>query len=394
MDDRELEARLRTRLHERLDDATPSAALAPSVTQVFRTAPRGVGLGDLRFGRRRLSWSVVGVAGLVAIIAVAAIRLNGVTDPGSQASPDPSAPSPSVWIPAGRPFVVLPPFGSTPTKQEITRAAEVLSTRLDVLGVQGIEIAARSGIELRLPEGGPSLDSVRRVLSATGDVQFVPLPPEDYDQSGDGPLTAIVGEPLPKAEPVLFGWDGIESIEWADRSDASPTTGEPRPLLFRLNASGRAALAEYTEAHVTETMAIVIDGRVALLPTINEAISSGELEVSGGATSEQFGETTAVLLGGRLPAAWSPPSVPALVSEADVIGATLRERPDAMVESIVLDAIQEGGLWIPVWRLTLTGEFLKDCPEHPNAQDCPRASMLVSTIDASTGAGLDVTFGP
>ena len=61
MDDNELEARLRTHLHRRFDDANPSPELTAGVQQVLRTEPTGIGRRGVRLRpARALAWSVVG----------------------------------------------------------------------------------------------------------------------------------------------------------------------------------------------------------------------------------------------------------------------------------------------------------------------------------------------
>ncbi|MEA2672922.1 MAG: hypothetical protein QOI92_114, partial [Chloroflexota bacterium] len=70
MDDLELEARLRTHLHHRFDDAPIPAGLASNVGQALTTAARPIGLAT-RTGRLRLGWTAVAAAVVIALGAVA-----------------------------------------------------------------------------------------------------------------------------------------------------------------------------------------------------------------------------------------------------------------------------------------------------------------------------------
>jgi hypothetical protein len=381
MDHRELETRLRTHLHRRFDDATPSRELTAGVQQILRTEPRGVRLDELRWRSLSLSWSVLGVAALVAILAVAAIRIGAVVGPGDRGSNVP--PSPTVAPPAVRPFIVLPPFGSSPSKGESTLAEDILSARLSALGFGNFTSGTGLAIEFEVPIEGSTDASIRNVLSATGDVEFVPLPAADY---GDGGLTAVVGEPLPKDEPALFGWDGIASVTIGDDAQAR------RVLNIVLKPAARAAFATYTETHIGETFAVVIDGRVALLPMINEPITGGEIAISGGGESDDFEETMAILVGGMLPESWAEPGVPILLPEAHIVASVLREAPNATVVSTELDAIRDGEMWIEVWVVTVEGEFHPSCPA--GATPCPTFHTLVVTVNASAGDAISREFSP
>lgn len=374
MDDNDLEARLRTHLHRRFDNANPSPELTASVHQILRTEPRSVGLGVLRPHARTPSWSLVGVAAAVAILAVAVIRFGAVTTPGDPGS----TPSPEPTSGIERSFVVVPPFGATPTGQETGIATEILTKRLKELGFDRVSVA---GPEFVVFEPEPTDGTVMSVLGATGDIEFVPLPAAHY---GNGGLTAEIGEPLPRNEPALFGWDGIASVT-RDTSD-QPGGGRRPGVLVTLTPSAKEMFATYTETHLGETFAIVIDGRVALLPTINEPIAGGEVLLTPG-DDAHFDETRAILVGGELPESWAPPGVAVPVALDVIRASVLRELPSAEIRSMEMDAIRDGGMWIAVWRIVVDGDFVGACqstgPSDPGG--CAQVRGLVVTFDASNG---------
>ena len=291
MDDLELEARLRTHLHHRLDHASPVAR--PGVERPaghdHAAAPRGLraaqcdhsGSAGRRLPLRSSSWSARS---------------------GSASSSAPSARAPSRRRRReAAPYRTVcssccPPPGFVPTKPDGSLAVEVLNARVHALGIGNFTSAVGYGIEFIVPQGGPSDAAIRDVLTATGDLRIVPLPTTDY---GDGKLAATIGEPLPKDEPALVEWDGIASVA------SDPLAGTP-DLTITLKPAAAQAFDDYTAAHVGDSFAIVIDGRVALLPAIMDATTIGQITVSPG-SAESFREPAAILVGGMLPEAGEAP---------------------------------------------------------------------------------------
>lgn len=372
MDDRDLEARLRTHLHRRFDGAQPPPEVVAAVRQVIATPPRRIALPALRARTFRPGWSVVAVALGVAVLAVAGLRFGGLLGPGGG---DPT-PSPTAAPPSARHFIVLPPSASEPWKTQSDAAHEVLDARLRALGVRNFLSVSGNAIQFSIPAEGPSDATVRDVLAATGEVEFVPLPPEDY---GDGGLTAELGSPLPKDEPALFGWDGIASVERRADEQARPT------LLITLKPAARDAFATHTESHIGESFAIVVDDVVALLPMINEPIPGGEIVISGGVDDGRFQQTLAILAGGMLPEAWARPEVPVVLPEDRVVAATLENNPSSTLASAGLDAIPDGAGWRAVWRIELDGEFRECIPGPSGTPSCLTATRMEFVIDAETG---------
>ena len=389
MDDRELEMRLRTRLHARFDAAQPSAQLVAGVRQVIATEPRQVGVGTLRAGRLTLGWSPIAAVALVAVIAIAGIGVGNVLVPGDQ-PPSPTPVSTAVQ-PAERWFLALPGFGTTPTPADLETARDVLVARLQALGVQPIVQQTDPGIAFEVQSSGSTDAAIRAVLGAVGDVSFVPLPLEDYGQFGEGRVKAVVGEPLPTEPPALFGWDGIASVGLGDPQEG--VTDAPRPLRFTFNDRGKTAFAQWSQGHVGETIAILVDRRVALLPTVNEPIPGGEVIVSPGIDArDRFEETAAIVIGGRLPSAFGDVTSPAIVPVEDVIAATQRELPVANELMWRLDAISEASQWVPIWEVTFGGRFTPDCTPSLFGPACVVYTRLIATFDASNGVPIEREF--
>ncbi len=382
MDDRDLEARLRTHLHRRFDAEEPPPSLVAGVIQAFTTKPRSVAVAAL-LGRRRIGWSAVAAAAVVAALAFAGLRF-GFIGPGDRASPSPT-------LDSGREFVLVPPRGTIPDKADGTLASNVVNARLRGLIFEpsfsgGFTVGTGYGITVMLPNGGPSDRAVRDVLEAIGEVEFVPLPPEDY---GDGKLTADVGQPLPKVEPTLFSWDGIATVERDDQESGPAIT-------ITLKPAAQGALEVFSIAHVSETLAILVDGKVAILSTINEPLS-GALTLTGPRDDEAFAVVSAILIGGMmLPESWRGAEAPEILSRDHVTEEILRRMPDTTAGSSGLEVIREDDGYRAIWRVVLDGQFPVSCPFilrpsfDPNR--CEDATTMELIVDAETGAFLSAAI--
>lgn len=382
MDDHELEQRLRTHLHRRFDVAAPSPELAASVAQVFATRPRRLGTSGISLRMPALRWAAIAVTLVVAAGVV--VQLGGFIAPGATPVPTPGR---SLDIPTGRLFLVIPSTREVPAAADTEAAVAVLIRRLQALGIESVDSSVGIGIELEVPTGEPLDDAIIDVLGATGDLRFVPLPPESY---GPGGAPAAIGEPLPVDAPALLGRADVESISRA----------EPTGLVVSLRPEAAEAFATFTREHVGETMAVMIDDRVALLPMIQSEIANGEIVLQPGADSADIlDEITAILMGGKLPDAWADPVVPDLMPVEEIIAVAQRELDlvgsDARLVSVELDVIPEddGFWWHEVWRLTYEGSFPQSCPAMPpGASPCHPADTLTTTFDASTGEGIGSVF--
>ncbi len=372
MDDRDLEAGLRAHLHQRFDAAQPPPELVSAVQQVIATPARRIVLPQLRTGRFRLGWPVVAVALGLAVIVLGGLRFGGVLDPGL----GDATPSPTAATPVARDFIVLPRSVTEPSKTQTSVANEVLGARLRALGVANLMSASGDAIHFSLPAEGPPDEAIRAVLGATGEVAFVPLPPEDY---GDGGFIAEVGRPLPRDEPALFGWEGIASLEQSTDEQARPT------MLVRLKPAARDLFATYTRTHIGDSFAILVDDEVVVVPIVNEPITGGEVMVSGGIDAGTFERTVAILAGGVLPESWARPVVPIVVPRERVLAAKLADNPAAKLESVGLDAIADGPGWRAVWRIELQGEFRECIPDPSGNPSCLVASRVEFVLDAETG---------
>jgi SecDF, P1 head subdomain len=377
VDDRELETRLRDRLHRRFDDATPTPELADSVAEVFGARPQRVGWNGLGAGRLQFASSLAAVAALAVLAVVVAKVWNPAPlGPGGEHP----TPTPVATPSTERLFVVLSRSVGQPSKDDAGLTTDRLAARLSALGISNFTAATGFGIVYELSLSGPSDVAIRDVLEAPGEVEFVPLSPEVY---GEGGFVAEPGKPLPKEEAPLFGWEGIASAARTTDQQGRPST------TVTFTPAAAALFGEYTSKHINEQLAIVIDGVVALMPYIQGPITSGQVELSaGGEDDALFQRTTAILVGGRLPESWRDHGVPAILSEDAAVAAAIRVPGATVAGARDLDVIQDGARWRAVWVVSIVGEFPGECPLTPSGQptDCPIATEMQVTLDAETGA--------
>jgi preprotein translocase subunit SecD len=228
------------------------------------------------------------------VLAVAALL---VLAAGCQASA-PSSPAPSP-VPSVD-YTVRFPGSTPPPKTETLRAIDILSARLRTLKVGMFSAAAGDAITFTIPASANPA-AVRAVLSATGQVAFVPLPRADYGTSnGQGPLEAVAGKPLPTGEAPLFGGDQI-----ADVRATADAAGGPE-LSIKLASEGARLFAAYSSAHVGEFFALLLDGRVVTAPLVQAAITDGSFNVTlvADALPMPVDALVAILASGQLPDSW------------------------------------------------------------------------------------------
>lgn len=197
-------------------------------------------------------------------------------------------------------YTVRSPSSTLPPKTDTLRAIDVLSARLDALRVGMFTAAAGDAITFKIPTSADPT-AVRAVLSATGQVAFVPLPPAEYGTgNGRGTLEAVVGKPLPTVEAPLFGGDQI-----ADARATADAAGGPM-LSIQLASEGTRLFAAYSSAHVGEFFALLLDGRVIAAPLVQVAITDGAFNITVPADSLPMpvDALAAILASEPLPDSW------------------------------------------------------------------------------------------
>jgi preprotein translocase subunit SecD len=200
-------------------------------------------------------------------------------------------------------YQAIPVDGKAPDAAAMATIRDIIERRVNSTGVSEpvVVVHGNDRVVVELP-GATDREEIERLVGATGQLTFVPLPPDKYGSvSTTGSPTGVIdGQPLP-TDPALvplFTGDQLES--------ANPSTDENgRPAVaFVLKGDAAKAFADYTSANVGNFFAIVLDGTVISAPSINSAITggSGIITTGGGPDAvTQMNELVTVLRYGSLP---------------------------------------------------------------------------------------------
>ena len=159
----------------------------------------------------------------------------------------------------------MPANGVQPLEADLLVIADILRRRLETLGVAGASVGVDDDqIIIEVPTLADGR-AVRRVVSPTGRIDFVPLGTEQVEEGNVLDL---------RTHPPLFGGDQVESATVGEDDVGGFATGD-----FTLRPPAAAMFAEYTKAHIGEYFAITLDGRVISAPVIMSGIDGGRVQL-------------------------------------------------------------------------------------------------------------------
>ncbi|HMU92961.1 MAG TPA: protein translocase subunit SecD [Anaerolineales bacterium] len=213
------------------------------------------------------------------------------------------------------------PAETTVSAEELQNATNILQNRANALGVS--EITMVTAGERRIVAEFPGLTNPEEMVAAlkqTALLEFVdmgsaPVPDgttilTDFGLETPGQTTNENGETI--YHTVMTG-AGLDSAV----VQRDPSSGQIA-IAFTLDSDAADVFSEYTSSHVGQYLAIVLDKRVISAPRINQAITDGQGQISGGFTQESAQTLAVQLRSGALP-------IPIKVVQSRTIGATLGE---------------------------------------------------------------------
>ncbi|HYH28521.1 MAG TPA: protein translocase subunit SecD [Actinomycetota bacterium] len=207
----------------------------------------------------------------------------------------------------------------------LDKTLEVIRDRVDAFGVAEPDITREGerNILIQVPGLEEGQERLLQLVGRTAQLEFriveqaiAPNQPE-YQQ------TRITPENAPKAEvqkaavypgadedrakyrlgPVLMTGEALDTARavFNDPATATDPGSSGWIVSFRLNGDGSDTFATITRENSGRQLAIVLDRRVESAPSINEEISGGEGQISGGFQEREAKDLALVLQTGALP---------------------------------------------------------------------------------------------
>jgi len=218
------------------------------------------------------------------------------------------------------------PDGSAPTSDDMATATSIVQNRVNSLGASEATVQQQgtNSILVQIP-GATDADTAVETIGKTGMLEFVRL-----DQIGDADALAKIqsgAENVELKEGTYTAFMDGSSIKSTSIGQSSQVTTGYYAVNLELDDEGTKEFAEVTEELVAThgQIAIVLDGVVYSAPSVQSAITGGEVQITGDFTLEEANALKTVLDSGSLP-------VTLTMSESRVVGPTLGQ--DSLAEGI------------------------------------------------------------
>lgn len=203
-------------------------------------------------------------------------------------------------------------------------AVEVIDRRVNGLGVseplvQANQSAGQYRVIVELP-GVADVSEANQLIGKTANLEFWELNPSPSPSASPQP-----GSLTSEFQPT--------NLSGADLKTASvgfdQQTGEPQVLLT-FNSEGARKFGEITTRNVGKQVPIALDGAPISSPTIQEPITDGQAQITGGFSVEEAKQLVTQLKAGALP-------VPLKLAEQRTVGPTLGQ--DSVQKSLAAGVI-------------------------------------------------------
>jgi len=202
----------------------------------------------------------------------------------------------------------------------VAQAIETIRNRIDSLGVSEPTIQEHGLGQYQILVQLPGVDDpgrVKDIMQSTAMLEIKqvmggPYPSEQaalQDKGGILPADAILlpghGAPgIAAGEQAWYLVSRVSAVRGKDLRDAQPSTdqnGQPS-VQFNLTGEGGQRFYSFTSAHVGDSLAVVLDGKVQEVANIKEAIRDTGTISGGSMNSQQAKDLSMILRSGALPA--------------------------------------------------------------------------------------------
>ena len=227
------------------------------------------------------------------------------------------------------------------SSEAVNSAIEVIRLRIDSLGTKE-PLIQRQGVNRIVVQapGEADPERLKNLIGRTGRLTF-----QMVDETVN-PEEAAAGR-VPPGSVLLQGANGappevvrrrvlVDGTNLVRASVGYDQNNSPA-VDFRFDGTGARRFGTATTQNVGKRFAIILDEEVISAPSINEPITSGSGQITGGFTAETASDLVALLRGGALPA-------PLNVEEQRTVGAELGQ-----------DAIEAGRISTIVAFLSVLG---------------------------------------
>jgi preprotein translocase subunit SecD len=215
-------------------------------------------------------------------------------------------------------FEAVPTPGAPVNAAAMARAMQIMSFRINALGVAEpvLQQVGSNRIMVQLP-GVKNQEQALQWLGQTALLQI---------KSPNGKQVLLTGGELSNAQAAI-----------------DQTQPDPYVIELTFNAKGTKAFAVATRKYLGQPLPIYLNGRLVEAPTVNNVITNGQAELTGGFKSLQAAQSTALLLqSGALP-------VKLKVLSVQTISATLGKLSVRESETAAAIAVVLIGLFMIFW---------------------------------------------
>jgi preprotein translocase subunit SecD len=203
-------------------------------------------------------------------------------------------------------YRVKPNGDRQPTLADVNVVKDIIERRVNSTGVSE-PVVVTSGTDRVVVEvpGISDTAAIRRLVGQTGQLLFVPIP-STMTPPTQGQALNMANAPAcpaatqdPTAPCALFGGE-----ELAAASVGTDERGQ-RAVTFVLEENGKNLFAAWTQNHIQDYFAIVLDNVVISAPVIQNSIPGGNVQITsgglGGFSRQEADELVNVLRFGSLP---------------------------------------------------------------------------------------------
>lgn len=193
-----------------------------------------------------------------------------------------------------------------PNKEDLDRTIELLSIRVNKMGVSETSVSQEGNKRIRIDIPGKfDTKEVIDTLGKTGNLKFVG----------------------PDKSEILTGKDDVK-----DASVSFDQQGKP-VVNLELNTSGTKKFADATQKYYGQQIAIYMDEDLVSNPTVQAVITDGKAIITGSKDPAEAKRTAGIIKSGALP-------VPVKTASVNVVGPTLGA--SAMPQSILAGEVGVG----------------------------------------------------